>query len=749
MSKDFLQYGHKPPEDRTEAEGKQLRLRSGLLIAIFLAVLGSYGAVLYDTQIVHGNDYQQQASYTTVQKDTVDSVRGEILDSRGRVLVSNTFGYEVTLDTSVMDGRQHEILARLIALCQEEGVEWTDNLPVSAAPPYHFTRSDVYTWLRTQTTVDDEGVETVETERRLTNLGSLSVKLGWISDPLAEKEEEEPPEDEDAQVSEKPKKEEVYYLTAQELLEKMCRSFGVELPKAEEGEVPYISPETRALLGVLYELALRRYDVDYSEYVFIRDVDIAFISMVKERSLTGVLIESVASRQYNTTYAAHVLGRTGKFNSDEMWQKYKELGYAYDATVGLNGAELAFEGYLHGTSGSRRITTSDTGKITSQEWEVEPQPGGNVTLTLDIGLQTVMENSLAAHVQSLDPELQEGAAMVALDMTGGVLAMASYPTYDLSTYAQNSSELNSDPLTPLVNRASSGTYSPGSTFKLLTATAGLMEGIINPKDYIFCSGSYTYEGWRNFRAYCLRRSGHGRQDLINAIKNSCNVYFYDVGRRVGITKLNEYAAQFGLGQHTGIETGDAAGWVAGPEASAHYNQTWNEGSTVYAAIGQENNQITPLQMANYIATLVNGGNHYAVHLLQSVKSHDYSQTIYEYEPELLNTIDIPEEYLAAMKEGMYQVTQNAALARYFNALPVKAGAKTGTAETTGGADNKDTNGVLVVFAPFDEPQIALCIVMENASTGGSLASIAADVLNYYFTNDASLTTVPQENTLIR
>lgn len=737
MSKDFRQYGHKPPEDRTEAEGRQLRLRSGLLIFLFAAVLAAYGMVLYDIQIVHGDDYQQQASYTTVQWETVDSVRGEILDSRGRVLVSNTFGYEVTLDTSVMDDRQMEILSELIALSMEEGVEWTDNLPISAAPPYSFTRADVYTWLRTQTVTGDDGEETTQTEVRLTNLGSLAVKsrYKWISDPLMPEEERVGNE--------------VFYLTAQRLLEEMCKSFGVELPKAEEGETPYISPETRALVGVLYELALRRNDVLYSEYVFTRDVDITFISKVKERGLTGVVIESVASRQYNTTYAAHVLGRTGKFNSDEMWQKYKELGYAYDASVGLSGAELAFEEYLHGTSGSRSITTSDSGKITSQEWEAEPQPGGNVTLTLDIGLQTVMENSLASHVQSLDPELQEGAAMVALDMTGGVLAMASYPTYDLATYSQNSNELNSDPNKPLLNRAASGTYAPGSTFKLLTATAGLMEGIINPREYIFCGGSYTYEGWKNFRAFCLRRSGHGRQNLVNAIKNSCNVYFYDVGRRVGITKLNEYAAQFGLGQHTGIETGDAAGEVAGPETSARHEQVWNEGSTVYAAIGQENNQITPLQLANYIATLVNGGDHYAVHLLQSVKSHDYSQTLYEYEPELLNTIDIPEDALAAMKEGMYQVTQNAALARYFNTLPVKAGAKTGTAETTGGTDNKNTNGVLVVFAPLDEPQIALCIVMEHASTGGSLASIAADVLNYYFTSDASLTNVPQENTLIQ
>lgn len=730
MRKDFRQYGQKPPEDRTESEGRQLRLRSGLLILLFLGVLLVYGHVLYDLQIVNGDSYRTTASYTTAQKETVDSVRGEILDSKGRVLVSNTFGYEVTLDTSVMENDRNEILSKLLILCREEGVEWTDSLPISDHAPYYFTKSDVYTYLLTKTEEDDAGNKTETTEQRRTNLGALAVKCKWIDDPLAEEKKEDT----------------VTYLTPQELMVKMCKTFGIELPEAEEGELPEISEEVRQLLGVLYELYLRRREVTYSEYVFAEGVDITFISKVKEQGLSGVNIESVESRQYHTTYAAHVLGRTGKYTSDEMWQKYKELGYSYDAVVGLDGVELAFEEYLHGASGVREIVTSDSGKIISQEWVEEPVPGGNVTLTLDIGLQAVVENALAEHIEAL--EESGGAACAVVDMTGGALALASYPTYDLSTYSQNFNELRDDETKPLTNRATQGLYAPGSTFKLLTATAGLMEGIITPRDTIFCGGRYTFEGWRNFQAFCHKRSGHGTENLVKAIKDSCNVYFYDVGRRVGITKLNEYAEQFGLGQHTGIEIGDEAGKVAGPATSEYYNQTWNDGATVYAAIGQENNQFTPLQIANYIATLVNGGDHYAAHLLKSVKSSDYSEVLYEYEPELLNSIDIPEAYLNAMKEGMYQVTQNAALARYFNDLPVKAGAKTGTAELISGSDQKKTNGVLVVFAPYDDPQIALCIVMEKGASGGSLASIAADILNYYFSSDASLSTVPGENTLL-
>lgn len=721
--KNFNRYGQKPPEDRSESEGRQLRWRSGGLVALFVAVLLAYGFVLYDLQVVHGDDYRNDASYTTLQSETVDSVRGEILDSCGRVLVSNTTSYQVTLDTSVMGEARNEILAALIALCREEGVEWSDSFPVSGSAPYTFTKSDVYTYINTKQ--DQETGQTTSEERR-TNLGALAVKYKWIDDPLAEE----------------PAADAVTFLEPEALMAKMCETFGIAAKgKGEEVE---LTQEIRDLLGVLYELYLRRQDILYTDYVFAEDVGISFISKVKERELTGVDVDSVASRKYNTDYAAHVLGRVAAIDSDE-WPDYKALDYSLDDYVGKFGAEKAFEEYLHGTSGIRRVSTSDSGKIISQEWEEEPVPGGNVSLTLDIGFQAAVENALAKHMQALG---KEKGAVAVVDMTGGVQALASYPTYDLASFSQDYNELAADPLEPMLNRATDGLYSPGSTFKLLTATAGLMEGVITPRDTIKCGGSYTYEGWRNFRANCHKHSGHGTENLVKAIKDSCNVYFYDVGRRVGIEKLVDYAGQFGLGKHTGIEIGDSAGRVAGPETSKYYEQTWYEGNVTSAAIGQENNQFTPLQLANYLATLVNGGNHYAAHLLKSVKSSDYSQLLYEYEPELLNSIELSDTALAAMKEGMYQVTQNAAIAQYFNKLPVKAGAKTGTAELTAGADNKNTNGLLVVFAPLEEPEIAMCIVMEGGTSGSSLASLAYDILDYYFSGSVGVASVQQENTLI-
>lgn len=728
MSKDQKRYGHRQPEDRTEAEGRQLRWRSGVMVGLFAAALCVYCGVLYNIQVVHGADYQAiAAANTSMQTETVDAVRGDILDSHGRVLVTNESAYQVSLDSSLMGDARNEILTQLLALCREEGVEWTDTFPVTDSAPYSFTKPDVYTYLYTKK--DDQG-NTVSQEQRRTNLGALAVFYKWMDDPL----------------DDEPKQDAVTYLDAETLMVKMCGTYGIELDE-ENAE---ITSEIRDLLGVLYELSLRSRQITYSEYVFAENVDITFITKVKEFGLDGVAFETETTRKYNTTYAAHVLGRTGKYTSDEMWEKYKALGYPYDAVVGLQGAELAFEEYLHGTSGNRKVVTSDSGKIVSQEWEEEPVPGGNVTLTLDIGMQKVAEDAIAAHAASL--EKAGGAAVAVVDMTGGVKALASYPTYDLSTYGQDIGELSADPLKPLFNRATSELYSPGSTFKLVTAIAGLMEGIIDPSDTIFCGGSYTVEGWtmgdgRPFRAYCHQRSGHGTENLVKAIKDSCNVYFYDVGRRVGIEKLNEYAKMFGLGQHTGIETGDAEGTIAGPETSKANNQAWYDGATLYAAIGQENNQFTPLQIANYLATLVNGGDRYSVHLLDSVRSHDNSELLYQYEPELLSSIGIPEDYLATIKEGMYQVSQNAAIARYFNNLPVRVGAKTGTAEIQGGEDS-ETNGLLVVFAPYDDPEIALCIVMEQGASGSSLASVAYQILDYYFSSDAAITGIAQENTLI-
>ena len=692
---------------QTEQESQRLRVRVTVLLCLFGALLLTYLGVLFSLQIVHGDEYLSNSTSTTIQTETVDTDRGDIVDRNGRVLVSNRLSYNVTLDYTAMGNERNQILSSLISLCEAEGVSWTDTFPVSEAAPWTYTKQTVFSYADT----DSEG----DPITRSTMLGALADNRGWIDDP--------------AEAA----------LSAEELMLAMCKTFKIDV------EDDTIDQNTRKLLGVLYELYLRAYEITYNEYVFARDVDITFITKVKEHSFAGVEIKNTTTRYYNTDSAAHVLGRIGLIDADE-WPTYKELGYPMNAYIGKEGVELSFEEYLHGSSGTRRIETDLNGNIISEEWSAEPDPGSNVVLTLDETLQSTTEELLAQYVATL--ENPAGAAAVMLDVnSGGVLALASYPDYDLSTYLQNYNDLLEAPDKPLYNRATQGLYSPGSTFKPLTAIAALSEGVISTTSKVVCTGRYTY--YNDYQPVCwiyTRNGGnHASENVTEAITDSCNIFFYDVGRRLGITALSSYATQFGLGQYTGIELYEEKGRVAGPETSAQLGEQWFGGQTLAAAIGQDNNQFTPVQLANYIATLVNGGNHYQVHLLKEVKSSDYSETVYRYEPTVLNTIGLDQKALAAVMQGMYDLSQSNSMKKHFSSLPVEVGCKTGTAEVSGDAD---ANAVFVCFAPYDDPQVALCIVAEHGASGSSLASVAAGMLAQYFATSDAQTAVDSENTLI-
>ncbi len=698
-------------EEKADREARRLRLRSNLLIAIFCVLLAAFVAVLYQAQIVQGDDYLSNSTVRNVQPEQVNSVRGEILDRYGRVLVSNVVSYNVELDTTAMGADRNAILDRLLTICKEEGVEWSDSLPISQTAPWTYTVASPFTYQD-----EDEDGEPVT---RDTLLGQLARRkqYKWLEDgkPVPD---------------------------AAGLLAAMCGTFG--LIDAEAGEVP--SQRDRELAGVLYELYLRNTGLNNNVYVFTRGVDITFISKVKENALAGVRIETATSRKYGTSYAAHVLGYTGSINRGQQAEHYKELGYPMNATVGQAGVELAFEEHLHGVSGTRLIERDQDGNVVSQEWRKEPEPGDNVVLTLDIALQAATEDLLAQYTARQEEPKPMAAAVV--DMSGGVLALASYPSYDLSTFRENYAELAGDlERKPLLNRATQGVYAPGSTFKMLTAIAALDSGTITTRERIQCTGKYRFYPNPADQPNCWLTYGHGTENVTDAIKDSCDVFFYDVGRRTGIATIREYAQKFGLGEYTGIELVEEKGRVAGPETSEALGGSWFDGSTMYAAIGQENNGFTPLQLANYIATLVNGGNHYACHLLKEFKSSDYSQVTETYEAVPLHTVDIQPEHLALIKQGMYDLSKTATMARWFAPLPVEVGCKTGTAETSSKAAT--TNALFVCFAPYDDPQIALCLVAEGGDAGGSLAELAAGILSQYFSTDGSLSAVSGENALLR
>ncbi len=733
-------------EEKAEREARRLKLRTNLLIALFCGALAGFFLALYQLQVVQGASYRATTSVHITDTEQVNSIRGEILDRYGRVLVTNELSYNVEIDWDAMEPDQRlDILARLLAVCREEGVEWADSLPISKRAPWRYTAADPLSY----TVTDEEG----ETENVATPLGELAQKwgIGWVKDPALARPE------------------------AGELLAKMCVTFGLleeektTLSKEYRGLLGAlgsagqsfgltedgggITREMRELAGVLYEIYLRRYEVSNNAYVFARDVDITFIAKVKEQGLAGVRIVTASSRKYGTGVAAHVLGYTGQISRTE-WPQYKELDYPMNAVVGKEGVELAFEERLHGSSGQRLMEKDNDGNIISQQWKTEPAPGENAVLTLDIALQATVEDLLAEYAsrqerpvgEDGEPEPAKGLAAAVVDMTGGVLALASYPTYDLASFRENYDQLKDDESRPLLNRAVGGRYSPGSTFKMLTAIAALDTGTITTTERLECTGVYTFYP-PPYQPRCWYGYGHGRDNVTEAIKDSCNCFFYDAGRRTTIAKIDEYARKFGLGEYTGIELVEEKGLRAGPETSKQLNQQWYDGDTLSASIGQGNNLFTPLQLANYVATLVNGGSHYACHLLKEFKSNDYSQVTEIYDQPPKDTIDLDPAHVQAVKQGMYDLSKTASMAKWFDPLPVEVGCKTGTAETQ--AHAVSTNALFVCFAPYDDPQIALCLVSEGGDAGGSLAELAAGILNQYFATGSSLDTVTGENALLR
>jgi len=758
---------------------KQFHRRIWGVLLVLALILGSMGTTLYGLQINEGADYYRQSQTKIAETELVESNRGQILDRNGRPLVSDRAVYQVKLDTELMGENRNDTLLSLVKVAVENGVDWSDRLPISLRQPFTFTTDTPYYTISN----NEDGTESMV----LTRLGALCVRMKWIEDPTLEDlpVEDEAVEPEEPGFFEKlknlftggkkeetpPVVEEPYTLpTAKELMGIMCNYFElqgegyIDPKEAPEGtEIPVLNigdldpADARAVLGILYELTLYSKGITQSPYLFAEEVDIDFISRVKELGLDGVVIEATTIRQYHTQYAAHILGRVGPIYREE-WASYKELDYngdgepdyEMDDTVGKDGIEKAFESYLRGTPGKRTVERNTSGKIVSSEWISEPQPGYNVFLTLDLDLQAAVEDTLASALPNLVSKEVEGAACVVLDVdSADVLASASYPTFNLETFSKDYTELSKDPLSPLLNRALQGLYPPGSTFKMVTAIAGLEEGIVTPNTKIRDEGRYTYYSTSSapqcwiYRQY---RQTHGNIDVSEAIEVSCNYYFFDVGRQLGIDRLGDYASRFGLGQKTGLELYESSGVMAGPEFTESLGGTWYEGSTLSVAIGQESSQFTPIQLANYIATLVNGGTRNATHLLKEVKSSDFSQMIYTYEPEVLSTVEIEDKNLNAVKAGMLALTTEGSVSRHFANLDFKVGAKTGSAQVSA---QTESNAVFVCFAPYEDPEVAVAIVVEHGGSGSELGAIAADILSYYFSSKETREELLLENTLIR
>ena len=666
--------------------------RVRLLLGFFAAFLLLFAAVLYDAQVVHGSENRAKSIASNASSETVTASRGIITDRNGKVLVSNRLAYTLVFDRSEFkkdDASLNAAILRLIDLCRDTDTAWSDSLPMTTGP-----------------------VPQLKVAARSASFQSYleKRKLPVNAD-------------------------------ATELLETLRELYGIDASCTVS--------QARDIAGVRYELDSR------SSYTFAEDVSSEVISQITDGHFDGVTIKTASARVYNTKLASHILGTIGpiwqeEWSSDEKtgYVGYADRGYAMNDLVGKDGVEKAFEDYLHGKDGRRLVTTDENGKLTGELYTREPQPGGTVALTLDIDLQAVTEQTLASTIEGMmdkDSYQRGGAAVVMGVGNGEVLAMASYPSYDLETFNQNYETLVEDDRLPMFNRATQGIYAPGSTFKLCTSVAALESGIITPSTVIEDRGVYTY--YKDPQPACWiwrqARMTHGRINVSQAIVDSCNYFYYEVGRLTGIARLDDYASQFGLGQSTGIEIGDVSGVLASPEWAEAHDREWTDGQTITAAIGQSYNAFTPLQLANYVATLVSGGEHYAAHLLKSVKSYDNSRLIYNYDEKPLNDMNISDSTMAAVTTGMHDLTHDS-LTSAFSRCMVEAGAKTGSAQV--GTDI--ANGVFVAYAPYDDPEIAVAIVVEKGGSGSLLANAAVDIINAWFSRGSSSVTTG-ENTLLQ
>ncbi len=667
-------------------------MSKGRLIFIKIVLILMIGAIvwrLYDMQIINGEGYKNLSDQRLSANITQKAPRGEITDRNGKVLVTNRKGYSVKLQkTSMSDEDFNAMLLKLFEILKEDGCEISDTFPITQNMPYEYTFSD--------------GEE----------------KSKWFSEI----------KNVDAEMS------------AEELLEYYKNLYKI----SEETD----SETSRHLIGLRYEIKKSGFSIN-SPYVIADDVSATAVSKIKERSreFEGVEVMREYFREYTSgQLAAHILGRIGKIYKEE-YDELKDKGYAMSDLVGKQGIEKICEEYLRGRDGSKNIYYGEDSHLLGDDTDVPAEPGNYVVLTIDSNLQLAAEKSLEKNIKQIAAsgadktkkggDADSGAAVVIDVKTGDVLALATYPTYDPATFSEKYNELLADNAKPLWNRAISGTYTPGSTFKPLTAIAALGTGAISVNEQIKCDGVYTF--FEDYQPKCWiwteQHKTHDMQNVTTAIENSCNCFFYEAGRRTGIDAIDEYAKKLGLGKKTGIElTEEVSGNVSSPTYKktlydSAADQKWVGGDTIQTAIGQSYSAFTPIGLANYTAAIANGGTRYKTHIIKSVHSTTDGSLVYERAPEILQTAEISEDNLNAVLKGMLGVADEGSAKQVFSGYPISVGGKTGTAQISKKASN---NALFVSFAPFNDPEIAVCVVIEHGYRGANAAYVARDIYDEYF-----------------
>jgi penicillin-binding protein 2 len=503
-----------------------------------------------------------------------------------------------------------------------------------------------------------------------------------------------------------------------ELFKKISKEFDVPTKELEE---TYQSHDVRS----------------FDPVPIVEDVerDVALLLQTKSSEYPGIRADVGALRKYDEPLAlSHVVGYVGKLTAEEAEE---HPDYELTDIIGKSGLEQSLEEYVRGINGAQNVEVDALGQIVNVLATEQPTAGSDVVLGLDAGLQKKLYESLLAAATAG----KKRAAAVAIDpRTGEVLAYVSIPGYDVNEFAKGIKpkrleELFEDPNQPLFNRPISGTYSPGSTFKPFVATGALESGVIDTSTTFNDSGAITVGG-QIFRGW--KPGGHGVVDVFDAIANSVNGFFFSIGGGygdidgIGISGIGKFAKAFGFGEPTGIDLpGEQKGLIPTPEwKELNYNEPWYLGDTYNASIGQGFVLVTPLQLANATAAVANGGTLWWPHFAKSVLKADGSSS--EIAPRVLNDNIASSSTINSVRQGMRQ-TVTAGTAKQLDSLPVQAAGKTGTAQF-GGAGSKETHAWFTAFAPFDEPTIALAVLVEEAGEGSDFSvPVAREVLEYYFT----------------
>lgn len=662
---------------------------------------------LFNLQIVQGKEYREKSNTRLSRESILEAARGDILDQSGNKLATTALGYSLELYKTKLDNKElNKSLLKIAQVLEANGDAYIDDLPIKINP-FEFT------------------------------IGEDSIKR-WKKEN---------------KISEEKTAEECFYI--------LKDKYGIENENIEEAR----------------KIMTLRYHISKIGYSSTKSVEIASnigelsLAQINEQSASfpGINIDAKAIRSYPSgSLASHILGYIGRISPEEL--KGKEDRYDANDIIGETGIEYIFEDYLKGKNGIKQIDMAVDGTITDEYVSEEAIAGSNVILTIDANLQQVTENTLKNSIQSISASegvnVTGGSAVVMKVKTGEILAMASYPDFNPSdfvngisnekwTYYTNEEQSSYAKNHPFVNRAISSPSSPGSTYKMVTAIAGLETGAITTKEKINDVGVYKFSSDYNPKCwiYASYGRGHGYLNVTDAIVHSCNYFFYEVGNRVGIQNLSKYTKALGLGKKTNVELlGEESGYVASPETSKLLGSRWNGGDILPAAIGQGNNSFTTIQMAKYTSMIANGGKNVDVSIIKSVVDVEGNEVSKEelnkylkdklgIEDEEENQITFNQNNLNAVREGMKGVTTESGGTAYsiFKNFNIEVGGKTGSAQT-GKKDSQGrniTNAWFVGFAPYDEPEIAVVVMIENGQHGSAAATPARDIIAEYFGMNAN------------